>query len=266
MGMQQAADFRAESAALHSLIKSEGGVDYDAPTQFKAWSLNAVLKHLHYWNEMAGLQLTDESELSTRLQTVMSHKGGMRGAEAEHFSNLAGDALLEEWRQGFERTADLFADADPKARLRWAGPDMSARSSITARLMETWAHGQEIYDQFGVARENEDRIKNIVVLGVNTFGWTYKSRDEPIPEPMPYITLNAPSGEIWVFGEESETDKISGSAEAFCQTVTQTRNVADTDLMVTGAIANDWMSKAQCFAGPPETPPAPGTRYTRERV
>jgi hypothetical protein len=35
-------------------------------------------------------------------------------------------------------------------------------------------------------------------------------------------------------------------------------------LRVTGSVATDWMSKAQCFAGAPETPPAPGTRFTRQ--
>ncbi|MEC7290559.1 MAG: TIGR03084 family protein, partial [Pseudomonadota bacterium] len=58
-------------------------------------------------------------------------------------------------------------------------------------------------------------------------------------------------------------ERITGPAEAFCQVVTQTRNVADTTLSVVGTTAADWMSKAQCFAGPPETPPAPGVRYRK---
>jgi hypothetical protein len=45
--------------------------------------------------------------------------------------------------------------------------------------------------------------------------------------------------------------------------VTQTRNVADTGLSVTGPVAEDWMTIVQCFAGPPEDPPAPGTRFAR---
>ena len=38
---------------------------------------------------------------------------------------------------------------------------MSARSSISARLMETWAHGQAVYDRLGVVRVDTDRIRNI---------------------------------------------------------------------------------------------------------
>ena len=140
---------------------------------------------------------------------------------------------------------------------------MSARSSITARLMETWAHGQEVYDHLGVVRRNADRIQNIVVLGVNTFGWTYATRGAQPPGPMPHLVLTAPSGAVWTYGDPSTAERIEGPAEAFCQVVTQTRNIADTGLKVTGAVATDWMSKAQCFAGPPETPPAPGVRHTR---
>jgi hypothetical protein len=80
---------------------------------------------------------------------------------------------------------------------------------------------------------------------------------------MPHLRLTAPSGALWTYGEESTTELIEGSAEGFCQTVTQTRNVADTDLKVVGLAAADWMSKAQCFAGAPEAPPPPGMRRIR---
>jgi uncharacterized protein (TIGR03084 family) len=142
---------------------------------------------------------------------------------------------------------------------------MSARSSISARLMETWAHGQEVYDHLGVVRVDADRIKSIAVLGTNTFGWTYATRGETPAGPMPYVCLTAPSGEIWEFGEPSTEEMVEGSASEFCQVVTQVRNIADTQIRVVGPVATDWMSKAQCFAGAPETPPAPGTRFTKPK-
>lgn len=263
MAIEQAEDFRAESQALYSLLSSKSDAELAEPTLFKGWTTNDVLQHLYYWNQMASLQITNPEELQARLVSVMRHPKGMRGAEADHFGGLKGRMLSGAWIADAMSTADHFAGADPKARLKWAGPDMSARSSITARLMETWAHGQEIYDHFGVVRANEDRIRNIVVLGVNTYGWTYKTRGTAPPGEMPHLILTAPSGAIWTYGEESETSRIEGLAEEFCQVVTQTRNIADTGLKLTGNVAEDWMSKAQCFAGPPETPPAPGVRKIR---
>lgn len=263
MAIEQAEDFRAESTALYDLLVNRSDKEMSENTLFKKWTTNDVLQHLFYWNEMAALQIVDETSLLNRLKSVMEHKGGMRGCESDHFSGLGGKDLLEAWHNDVHSTADVFAKADPTQRLKWAGPDMSARSSITARLMETWAHGQEVYDHFGIRRKNTDRIKNIVVLGVNTYGWTYKTRGEKPLGDLPHLALTSPSNEIWEFGTPSETDKIVGLAEEFCQVVTQTRNIADTDLAVKGAIAEDWMSKAQCFAGGPETPPAPGTRKIR---
>ena len=49
---------------------------------------------------------------------------------------------------GSKDLASKYKGTDPKKRLKWAGPEMSARSSVTARQMETWAHGQELFDVF----------------------------------------------------------------------------------------------------------------------
>ncbi len=262
--MQQAEDFRQETRALHALIHTIPVESYREPTQFKGWTIVDVVRHLHFWNRMAHFQLSDPDGLVGHLKAMGTRGIPMRAYEAEQLGQLGPAELVAEWAAFAEQAADLFAVADPKTRLKWAGPDMSARSSITARLMETWAHGQEIYDHAGRVRENEDRVRNIVTLGVNTYDWTYITREEKPLGRMPYLMLTAPSGAVWTHGEPSESERIEGLAEEFCQVVTQTRNIADTHLKVTGPVANDWMSKAQCFAGPPSPPPAPGTRFTRK--
>ncbi|MEJ2088762.1 MAG: TIGR03084 family metal-binding protein [Gammaproteobacteria bacterium] len=262
--MQQAEDFLAESEALYGLVASLDEADMERPTAFKGWTINHVIRHLHVWNFAADLSLTDGDAFQAFFDRVGSRiAGSLKDFETEWLEGLAGAALVERWRSFYTEMADRFGAADPSMRVRWAGPDMSVRSSITARLMETWAHGQEVYDELGVVRVNQDRIRNIAVLGNNTHGWTYAVRGEAPPVPVPHLVLTAPSGAIWRYNEPSHVERIEGLAEAFCQVVTQVRNIADTDLVVTGPNATDWMSKAQCFAGPPETPPAPGTRRTR---
>ncbi|MEM8987340.1 MAG: TIGR03084 family metal-binding protein [Pseudomonadota bacterium] len=263
--MEQAEDFLAESIALHTLVSEAGAARMGTPTLFKSWTINEIIRHLHFWNLMAAFQITDQNRLKDILKTVTANMRALRGIESKYLDGLSDAPLLAAWCDGFHDTADQFSAVDPKRRLQWAGPSMSARSSITARLMETWAHGQAIYDVLGVHRINTDRIKNIVILGVNTFHWTYQARGEKPPGPMPFLQLTAPSGQEWVYGEDNDVERIEGPAEAFCQVVTQTRNIADTPLRVEGAIASDWMSKAQCFAGPPETPPSVGARYTKIR-
>ena len=131
----------------------------------------------------------------------------------------------------------------------------------TARQMETWAHAQDIYDMLQAPRQHHDRIRNIAELGVRTFGWTFANRGKEPPAPeAPYVRLDAPFGAAWEWGEPSETDCVRGSAVEFCQVVSQCRNIADVALDVRGPAATGWMAIAQCFAGPPKDPPAPGER------
>jgi len=261
---QQVSDFLDQSEDLCDLLNTLNDQDFRRQTQFKNWTINDVIGHLHVWNQAADLALTNPDVFQQFLTEAMAcvQKGQLRKFERERLSGLEGCLLRDCWRDFYRDMGLHFGSADPKERMKWAGPDMSVRSGITARLMETWAHGQEIYDLLGVQRVDTDRIKNVVVLGIHTFGWTFKNRGLPVPEIPPLLKLTAPSGDLWVFNEPNETDCIAGDATEFCQVVTQVRNIGDTDLRVTGEIAAQWMAIAQCFAGPPEDPPAPGSRLT----
>jgi len=265
--LEQAIHFKEESDALYKLLINADKNSFKLKTQFKSWTINDVLYHLHVWNIAALLSLKNENEFKEFMQNFMEAvKSGNSAREYEKIlsDNAEGLDLLNLWKETYEKISNEFAKSDPKKRVKWAGPDMSVRSSITARHMETWAHGQEIFDQLGFERIDTDRIKNIVVIGVNTFGWTYINRNLSIPEKMPKLSLLSPSNELWEWNEDNEEDMISGSASEFSQVVTQVRNINDTSLKVSGKIANEWMSIAQCFAGPPENPPEKGTRFTRK--
>ncbi|WP_146344506.1 TIGR03084 family metal-binding protein [Falsiphaeobacter marinintestinus] len=259
--MEQARDFLDESDALYAVLADLPDADWTRPTQFKGWTLNDVLVHLHFWNQMADLSLQAPDGFKAKFGAMFPEmqKHGMRAVENADVT-LRGADLREAWRALYSDMGARWAGLDPKQRVQWAGPEMSVRSSITARQMETWAHGQEVFDLLGVERAEQDRVRNIVVLGVNTFGWAYKVNGLKVPDQMPFLSLVAPSGAVWTFGEEGE-DRIEGSAVEFAQVVAQTRNIADTELSVSGPVATQWTSIAQCFAGGPETPPAAGVRH-----
>lgn len=263
--MQQAQDFCDESEAIDALLASLADGDYAQSTLFKRWTIDEVLRHLHVWNIAADLALADAAAFRVFLGQMAAGISGGRLPDFEkaYLDGLSGTALREAWIGQVRAMTPRFAAADPKARVQWVGPDMSVISSITARLMETWAHAQAIYDVLGVERVDADRISNIVRLGVNTYGWTFKNRKQEPPGPMPRLRLTAPSGAIWDYGpgEGGSEDLIEGSASEFCQVVTQCRNIGDTGLKVEGSVARHWMGIAQCFAGPPQDPPPSGTRH-----
>lgn len=261
--LNEALDFRAESDDLYQLISPEDDSVFARVTLFKGWTVNDVLTHLHHWNWAADAALNDDLEFEAMIDAIAPAvvKGQLRQFENQRHAGLTGRDLLETWQATAAQVAENFHRADPKQRVKWAGPSMSARSSITARLMETWAHGQAVYDLLGVERQSADRIKSIVVLGLNTFGWSFQVQGMEVPEEVPCLRLTAPSGETWEWNAANAANQISGSAEQFCQVVTQTRNIGDTLLKVTGDTATRWMASAQCFAGPPVQPPAPGARH-----
>ena len=261
--MQQVvADFIDECETLEQLLLSAKPDDWTRQTQFLSWTLESVLLHLHFWNSALDTALLQPEEFAKLIAQVGEAlpNGGLRALE-DSAIKPRGEELFEEWRSGFRQMQSRWSALDPKQRVAWAGPSMSVRSAITARQMETWAHGQEIFDLLGQQRQEADRLKNIVMLCVNTYDWSFKVRGREAPGPMPQLKLQSPSGLLWEFGQSDGINSISGSAVGFAQVNAQTRNAADTDLVVSGPIATDWMANAQCFAGPPEQPPVAGSRH-----
>lgn len=257
--MQQAQDFLEESNVLLEALVPVSNQDFDRPTLFKGWTVNDILVHLHFWNLGADLALNDPEQFTSMFAEL--HSALKAGKLRDHENSKVkerGTELMELWSDLFRDMGKRWANVDPKTRVKWAGPDMSARTSISARQMEVWAHGQAIFDLLGLDRPESDRIKNIVILGVNAFGWSHAVHGMDVPEAMPRIKLIAPSGNVWEYG--GEAGSISGKASEFCQVVTQTRNILDTGLELEGEVAKRWMAHAQCFAGPSEKLPEPGAR------
>lgn len=143
-----------------------------------------------------------------------------------------------------------LSNRNPDDRLPWYGPPMRASSFVIARLMETWAHGQDIADALGVRREPTDRLFAVAELGIRTFSFSFRNRGLDVPDERVRVALRGPTGTVRVWNDESD-DSVTGPLEDFCLVVTQRRHLDDTHLVLEGALAEEWMSIAQAFAGPP---------------
>lgn len=265
--IREANDFREECDVLASALAGAGDKAFAMGTLFKGWTVEDVFAHLHMWNHAAAATLSSREEFQEFFAYVMKRMGAGDGHQQiqrawleEFHDNITGRALFDAWAAFYPQLADNYYNADPETRVAWAGPDMSAQAKIIARQMESWAHGQAVFDVLGKTRHESDRIKNIADLGVRTYSWTFRNRGEEPPQPKPYVKLNSPSGASWEWNDLQSDNAVIGDAVAFSQVVTQTRNIADTDLHVSGENAERWMAVAQCFAGAPETPPVKGLR------
>ena len=145
--MQQGIDFREECDDVYALLKPLAEEDFALETQFKGWTINDVVAHLHWADYAADLALRDEAAfIAFGAERMEAAKSGQSNIEHQRafVDGETGHALMERWRELSVALADRFTNDDPKRRLKWFGPDMSVRSSATARLMETWSHAQAI--------------------------------------------------------------------------------------------------------------------------
>ncbi len=133
----------------------------------------------------------------------------------------------------------------------WYGPDMSVMSKLSARFMETWAHGYDICEAVGVTPEPTDRIRHVVFLGLQAIPNSFTANSLVIPSEPVRLSVTSPGGEVWEMGKPDATNVVSGSAWDLALLVTQRINLANTDLIGSGAIADEWLHIAQAFAGPP---------------
>lgn len=257
-------DLAAEHAALDEIVASLSEVEWARPTPATGWTVQDQIGHLAYFDGTALLALTDPDRFSSSVEALLSGMSSNDGdptlaeARAQQPSELLGA-----WRAGRTALLDALAVVDPKLRVPWYGPPMSAMSFATARLMETWAHGQDVVDAVGGVRPATDRLRHVAHIGVRARPFSYAANAREVPSGEVRVELVAPSGAIWEWNESS-TDVVRGDALDFCLVVTQRRHPADTELVVEGPLASDWIEIAQAFAGPPGEGRRPG-QFTADR-
>jgi uncharacterized protein (TIGR03084 family) len=247
-----AADLAAEHEALDAVVGGLTDDQWATPTPSPGWTVADQIGHLTYFDGAAVLALTDEAAFAASIGPMVADMDGVT-----LHRHLAPQDLLRAWRENRSRLLEAAQQVDPAGRVPWYGPSMSPRSFLTARLMETWAHGQDVVDAVGADRPATDRLRHVCQIGFITRKWTYANRREDLPAADVRLELVSPSGEVWRWGPDDAPESVRGPALDFCLVVTQRRHVDDTDLVTEGAAARDWMEKAQAFAGPATDGPAP---------
>lgn len=258
------ADLQAEYDELAGLVEGLSANEWELPTGFFHWTPWDEIAHLLYFDQAALLATSDPESFSRHSRELLSRTVD-RGEPISRicrdlYTDFDGQDLTRCWRTTYNQLVPRLAGLDSRARLPWYGPQMSVRSFVTARMMECWAHGQDVWDGVRRRRPIHPRLSHVAHLGASTYAWSFTVRGQQPPGPVPYLELQGPLNEPWSWGEPSLTNAVQGPAQDFCLVVTQRRNVADTDLVSTGAAAQAWMAIAQCFAGGPAIGPRPGER------
>jgi uncharacterized protein (TIGR03084 family) len=249
-------DLAAEHVDLDSVLAGLEPSKWDVDTPAPGWTVRDQVSHLAFFDEQGRLATTDPIRFNEELGRVSDADEFMNGP-LRRAREMEPRDVLDWWRTERSAMLDAFRTADPKQRIPWFGPPMSPASFISARLMETWAHGQDIVDALGMGRTPTERLKHIVHLGVRARRNSYSANGLEMPDGEVRVDVRGPAGENWTWNE-SQTDRVTGSALDFCLVVTQRRHLEDTDLVIEGPLATGWMEIAQAFAGPPGAGRSPG--------
>ncbi|MGC2167616.1 MAG: TIGR03084 family metal-binding protein [Acidimicrobiales bacterium] len=254
-------DLVDEQDSLEVVVGDLSDDQWYLPTASPGWNVFDQVAHLAYFDERAALALNDPEGFRRGRDEMFSRAGheSLDVITLKEFRSLSPSELLLRWRDARSSLDDAARTLGESSRVDWYGPTMSAKSFLTARLMETWAHGVDVVEALGVSREPTERLIHIVRLGVVTRPWSYRVRGEEPPHGSVRVELSGPRGDVWRQGPDDADETVQGPAEEFCLVVTQRRHLDDTTL-VTGILGRHWLLRAQAFAGAPSAGPAPKGR------
>lgn len=254
------ADLAAEHASLDDVVAGLEETGWSAATPAEGWDVRDTISHLTFFDEQATLAIDDPPAFE-------EHKSGLvSAAAAGHEPDVAigrgkpGETVLDRWRASRAALLASAARVSSEAggsppRVAWYGPPMSLASFVSARIMETWAHGADVRDALGVPLERSvsDRLRHICHLAYGARAFSFAVHGiQDTGEPVALV-VDAPGGATWTWGPPAgdTPNVIAGSALDVALVFTQRRHLSRTGLTVSGPAAEKWMSVAQAFAGPP---------------
>ena len=244
-----AADLAAESVVTRALVAGLDEAGWHTPTPAAGWDIADQISHLAYFDEVTVQSALDPGRFKAGLAEAEASGGINPDTIAVRFRDQSGAQLLAWFDTVRGELLNAFKNLDPRARLPWFGPAMSAASSLTARIMETWAHTQDIADALGVTREPTDRLRHVAHIGVGARAFSYAVHGKSVPAADIRVELTSPDGTMWTWGPAEAENRVSGPALDFCLLVTQRRHRDDLSLDIEGSAAIEWMAIAQAFAG-----------------
>ncbi|MFF2410396.1 TIGR03084 family metal-binding protein [Streptomyces sp. NPDC058092] len=253
-------DLREESQELDVLVRGLSARQWAAATPAPGWSIAHQIAHLTWTDEIALLAATDPDAFAGEAAKAMEAPESFVDRGAEELAVLAPDVLLARWRDGRARLEAVLRSAPAGVRIPWYGPPMSVASMATARIMETWAHGQDIADALGATRAPTARLRHVARIGVRARDYAYLVRGIAAPEEEFRVELEAPDGELIAFGAEDAPQRVTGPLLDFCLLVTRRAHRDDLAVRAVGPDADQWLDIAQAFAGQPGPGRAPRGR------
>ena len=211
----------AEQHSLQDTLSDLAVDDWFRPTPARGWDVRDTVAHLADTDELAiDTCLDGERSLNEYVKLFASAEdvtlsGVLRGRR------LPGVEVLAWWQRTSFAEREVLAALDPATRVPW-GLGMRPPSFITARLMETWAHGLDARAALGVAAPDTDRLRHIAWLAYRALPYAFSVAGRQPPPGDLRVELVPPAGDDpGEYGPADAPNRITGPAGEFCRLFVQ---------------------------------------------
>ena len=245
------ADLDAERESLATLLADAPGTAWALSTPAPGWTVQHQIAHLAFFDRAAAISVGDPDAFAAERSAADADPDGYGAAVLEPYLAMTGPQLLVAWRAAGRGFAEVSSRAVPKLRAPWYGPSMTVPSMVTARIMETWAHGQDVVDTLRVVRPESSRLAHVARIACLARPNPYLVRGLEPPTSPVRVELSTADGGSWSWGDADAEQAIRGGMLDFCLVMTRRRHVGDTDLVAVGAEAEEWLRIGQAYAGDP---------------
>lgn len=236
-------DLVAEQQFLDQSLQRIPIKNWDRVTPSKPWTVRDTISHLADFADLAADTLLGgdrvkewqkSSDLDALRQQAIAKGRAMRPQD-----------VIEWWRGGRAKVVEPLSHMSEDDRVEWIEGTMSARTFATFRLMETWAHGLDIYQALDIEVEDTPRIRHVCWLGWKTLPYAFKAAG--LDYSPVRVEVIGPGYAKWIYGPEDTDDLIKGSASDWARVVVRRARPKDVRLKVTGDVAAQAVEVAQAF-------------------
>ena len=249
------ADLEAEGAQLESWVAPLEAGQWATPTPAEGWTIAHQVAHLAWTDETSVKAAFDPDAFAETIKAAVANPTGFVDVAAHEGAAVDPAELLARWQSSRRALVKALRDVPEGMKIPWYGPPMSPTSMATARLMETWAHAHDVAEALGIEPPRTGRAKHVAYLGVRTRDFAHHMRGETPPAEEFRVELLAPSGDVWAWGPEDASQRVTGDGWDFALLATRRLHPEDAAVTAVGADANHWLTIVQAFAGLPGADP-----------
>lgn len=246
-------DLAHEADALDALLVTLTDEQWHTRTPAEGWDVRDSVAHIAIGDEIAFECVTQQRVpklMQEGLEAILEGDVAAKAFElrmAGRGRQMHSSEVHRWWRDGNRALCEALGSVAPDVRLPWGPNRMSPASFVTARIMETWAHGLDCFDGVGATPVDTDRLRHVLVISVRALPYAFMINGVEPPGAV-RVEVTSPSGETWTVGSEGAATVIRGSASDWCRVaVHRDRRGERERLEGTGPDAADVIKHVQAY-------------------